>query len=103
MPSGDQFVPLSKYIGQLVAVIAASILSSVGIWWSTGEIMSNVKPRSKKWKFLQREFGLASFTAKIRPLYMPIITLALSTIYPAYIFSQMNSVRYLASFSSVTV
>lgn len=107
MPSADKFIPIAKYVGQLIAVIAAAILASVGLWWRTGDIDVKKPSQSKNAlmpiPFLQREYGVASFSTKIRPLYMPIISMLLSAIFPLYVFMHMNTLRFLAHEDSYSV
>ena len=105
MPSADMFIPLSKYIGPLISVISAVILCSISVWWSTGDI-EVVRPNNhekQKWQFVHRDFGLASFSTRIRPLYMPMLSLALCVVFPGYVFVNFDTIRFIAIQSPISV
>jgi glycosylphosphatidylinositol transamidase len=103
MPSAYAFIPIAKYIGQLIGVIVATILASVGLWWSSGELEASKQKNRKPWQFLQRSFGLASFSTKIRPLYMPLLSLGLSFLFPGYVFFYIDTIRFMANVDSFSV
>lgn len=105
MPSADMFIPLSKYIGPLISVISAVILCSISVWWSTGdiEVVSPNNHKKQKWQFVHRDFGLASFSTRIRPLYMPMLSLALCAVFPGYVFVNFDTIRFIAIQSPISV
>ncbi|KAJ3258769.1 hypothetical protein HK103_003363 [Boothiomyces macroporosus] len=79
MPSAFQFIPISKYVAPLAILIATLVAQSAQIWIASGE-QQVTAPKDyvrKPWKYIQREYGSSSFSNKIRPIYMPVLTLAL--------------------------
>lgn len=105
MPSADMFIPLSKYIGPLISVIVSVILCSISVWWSTGDIEVN-RPdnhEKRKWQFVHREFGLASFSNRIRPLYMPMLSFSLCVVFPGFVFVNFDTIRFVAIQSPISV
>ncbi|KAJ3349310.1 hypothetical protein HDU91_006403 [Kappamyces sp. JEL0680] len=99
MPEADKFIPLSKYIGQIIAVISAAVLSSVRYWWTSGDLdfAKPSKLAAEKPAFMRRQFAVASFSTRIRPLYMPLLSLSFCCLLPAWTFSNMGSLGYLSN------
>lgn len=96
MPSAFQFIPISKYVAPLAILIATLVAQSAQIWIASGE-QQVTAPKDyvrKPWKYIQREYGSSSFSNKIRPIYMPVLTLVFSFVFPLTIFSIVDIVQY---------
>jgi glycosylphosphatidylinositol transamidase len=99
MPDAYTFIPISKYIGPIIIVIASTILGSLSIWWDSGsiEIKGNQPPKQYEWIYQQRPIDLGSFSNRIRPIYMPLLSLSASFAFCGYIFKYMSTISYLLS------
>ncbi|KAJ3270445.1 hypothetical protein HDV01_007805 [Terramyces sp. JEL0728] len=96
MPSAFDFIPISKYVAPLAILIATLIAQSAQIWVTSGELQV-APPKGyvrKPWKYVQREYGSSSFSNRIRPVYMPVLTLAFSFLFPMAVFSIVDIVQF---------
>lgn len=99
MPDAYKYIPISKYAAPIIIVIATAIFGSLSIWWNTGEIQSTSQYQSKEtdWKYQQRPLNVNSFSNRIRPLYMPLITLSLCYIFCGYILKHIGTISYIST------
>ena len=93
MPSATSFIPISKYAGPISIIISCFLFIGLDLWWTSGEIpLKSIKQTRTPWKFLQRSIGTSSFSNKQRPIYIPIILLCSSFVYPMYIFKYIENI-----------
>ena len=98
MPASRKFIPISKYVGPVLAIAATAIFGALNIWWTTGDLEPKLKGKKRLgWKFMQREYGESSFSTVTRPLYMPLISLVLCFTFCWYMFKNLDTISSIAN------
>ncbi|TPX41861.1 hypothetical protein SeLEV6574_g05884 [Synchytrium endobioticum] len=80
MPSPEKFIPISMYIGPMLALIFPLLFMSLSLWWRTGDPEFNQHPPGhptidKSTGFLIRPKHLSSFIQQKRYILIPAATL----------------------------
>ncbi|RKO89541.1 Gaa1-like protein, partial [Blyttiomyces helicus] len=78
MPTSDSYIPISKYIPPVLLLAATLVLKSISLWWETGNLTLEYPIAPKRvpgTKYMAREEAASSFTRRVRPIYLPIVTL----------------------------
>ncbi|TPX69672.1 hypothetical protein SpCBS45565_g02244 [Spizellomyces sp. 'palustris'] len=99
MPTAQSFIPLSVYIPPVILLSVTLIIESLAMWWASGDLRQSPPARPnliKGTEFADHPADMSAFNIRIRPLFLPVVTLVLCHAAGAIAFYLAPTVRFMA-------
>ncbi|OAJ44985.1 hypothetical protein, variant [Batrachochytrium dendrobatidis JEL423] len=101
MPTASEFIPISVYIAPVAILASSIIIFSIGKWWETPFALiasKNLKiDQSASSIYVHRVLGVTSFTHFVRPMFLPLLTLATSFGACSWMMVNIETITYISA------
>ncbi|KAI8824481.1 Gaa1-like protein [Fimicolochytrium jonesii] len=104
MPTASAYIPLSRYLPPVALLSVTLILESVRMWLAAGEQLTKCPSpptRIPGTKYAMRSAELSTFERINRPVFLPIVTLAMCHAAGAFALYMAPTIRFVAQHGNI--